>query len=731
MFRRLSSFVVVSSLSFIGPTFSQEPAGEREVLEEVLVEGGYDRRPLGPFLPDVEGTKINAGKKSSQIVPEEFPEINGANYRQVIARTPGLIISEESNPLISIGARGYEPGRTEYFQVLEDGIPISASMVGYPEAYYMPIFEAVDRIEVIRGGASLMYGPQPAGAINFIMKKPPLDKKLAVESLNTIGSFNSYSNFTSVGGAIDRFGYYGWYNYWKSDGFRRDNSDFSLSAYHIAFALDATGPQRLYVDFTAYNETHGFPGGLTLDDGPNAVNYYKDRNATSRFYDRMQLSRYATALIHEWDISKDTLFTFRGWWSYYMRYSRRQNGGGFGTLPTGPKAQTTYLRWDQYYTFGLEPRIRHDWQLFEKTQTLAGGLMLYNTYSPRVDKVGATPAAVDGKVLSQNLRSCWYFSAFMENRFQFGNFSIIPGLRLENIWQSVTESANVKRTQRGEPLGKEINYKFVPLFGLGLEYAFTQKITAYANASQSYRPLIFARTLPTDPNKIVNGNINENFTWNYEFGFRGDPQPWIFWDTSFFIINNSNQLGERTANNGNLTIYDNSGRSVVSGWDFAMQIDLIGLADQIFHGSSAGGGKEKSELGSWSKTYGSLNIYNALTLSTGKFTGGQNAGNTPRYLPPYLYRFGLIYDLNSRIKIAFMGNFIGSSFADDSNTASRFIPAYDVWDLTVEAKVYKDYVSIIGGVNNVFNRNYYSRIKPDGIDPAMPRNWYAGIKIEF
>jgi outer membrane receptor protein involved in Fe transport len=78
-----------------------------------------------------------------------------------------------------------------------------------------------------------------------------------------------------------------------------------------------------------------------------------------------------------------------------------------------------------------------------------------------------------------------------------------------------------------------------------------------------------------------------------------------------------------------------------------------------------------------------------------------------------------------------MGTFIGSSFADDTNTSSRFIPAYDVWDLIVEAKICKDYVSIIGGVNNIFNRSYYAHIPADGIDPAMPRNWYAGVKVSF
>jgi hypothetical protein len=54
-----------------------------------------------------------------------------------------------------------------------------------------------------------------------------------------------------------------------------------------------------------------------------------------------------------------------------------------------------------------------------------------------------------------------------------------------------------------------------------------------------------------------------------------------------------------------------------------------------------------------------------------------------------------------------------------------------VWDLTVEAKIYKDYVSIIGGVNNIFNRSYYARIRADGVDPAMPGNWYAGVKVSF
>jgi Fe(3+) dicitrate transport protein len=748
---RISNRVIIKQLMFLafavgslGIGMAQEP--EPAVVERmstVTVEADYDREVEGPFLPDVEGTRINAGKKTSSIDLRELPEISNDNYRQVIATTPGLVLAEESTPLLSIGYRGFEPHRMQYFQVLEDGIPIHADMIGYPEAYYTPPLDAVERVEFVRGGAALMYGPQPAGAINFVMKKPPTDTPFEFETMNLIGSFNYYSNFTSFGGTAGRLGYYGWYNHRQTDGFREANSDFFLNAWSGTFALDATSDRRWYLNVTAYDEVHGEPGGLTLADGPNTVNYDKNRNATSRFFDRMRVSRYSLALIHEWDISDRTLFTFRGWWDYYLRYSRRQRGGGFGTLPTGPAAQTNSIETQQFYTFGIEPRIRHDWDWLDQTHTLTGGMMLYNTYSPRTDGRGNSPTAMQGRVLNQSNRYTWYYSIFAENKFQIGNLSITPGVRLESIWQSVAETKNVARTAAGLPLQDETLFNFVPLFGLGLEYKFTPLVAAYANVSQAYRPPIFTQAVPTGPNVAVDGNLQESFVWNYEVGFRGDPTNWITWDTSLWAIDSSDQIGTRTADNGNLTIIENAGRSFTYGWDFSLNLDLVGLADAIFNqpevapGAANDGKSFKSEVDvvnmhrSLVDTYGSLSVFNALTLMKGEFIGGPNEGNTPQYTPDYVYRVGLIYNWRDKLKLAFLGNFNGSSYADDTNTPSRFIPAYDVWDLTIEAKVYRDNVSVIGGVNNIFDADYYARIRPDGIDPALPRNWYAGLKVEF
>jgi outer membrane receptor for Fe3+-dicitrate len=118
----------LSLLSFLSFAEAQPRSERVEQLEEVEVRADYDPEVTGPFLPEVEGTRINAGRKTSNIVLKELPEISNDNFRQVLATTPGVILAEESTPLLSIGYRGYDPHRTQYFQVLEDGIPIHADM---------------------------------------------------------------------------------------------------------------------------------------------------------------------------------------------------------------------------------------------------------------------------------------------------------------------------------------------------------------------------------------------------------------------------------------------------------------------------------------------------------------------------------------------------------------------------------------------------------------------------
>ncbi len=76
------------------------------------------------------------------------------NYREVVATIPGVIVSEEpSSPIINFGYRGFDSQRSEFMQVLKDGISIKNEQFGFPETHYTPDprFGRADRIHPRRG----------------------------------------------------------------------------------------------------------------------------------------------------------------------------------------------------------------------------------------------------------------------------------------------------------------------------------------------------------------------------------------------------------------------------------------------------------------------------------------------------------------------------------------------------------------------------------------------------
>jgi Fe(3+) dicitrate transport protein len=695
------------------PSAAESTAPARLPDVVVVGEAEYTETVQGPFLPDVQETRINAGKKTAVLDLDELPKVNNNNYRQALTKTPGLLLSEETSPLVSIGYRGLAPHRAQFTQVLKDGIPIHADQFGYPEAYYTPPLDTVDRIEFLHGGASLMYGPQPGGSLNYVTHRPRTDKEFSLRSQQLFGSDNLYSTFNSVDGTIDRVGYYAYFNYRTTDGFREANSDFDVYAGSAKLVLDATTDSRWIFNFDGYAENHGEPGGLAFGAGPD---YSVDREATTRFFDRFELERYFASLAWERDFSENTALTVTGWGGYYSRWSKRQRGGGFGTLPAGATADSNTIELQEFFTEGVEARLRHDWSSGGHTHTLAAGVQVYHTDSPRTDERGATPDADDGQLRNRSERETFYAPVFLENRFAFEGFSITPGVRLENIYQSVEEEVNLDKEAAGTPLGDETEYDLVPLFGVGLEYEFPRAFVGYGNISQAYRPKIFTEAVPTGGTAVVNNDLEEGSSVQYEIGLRGQPAPWFYFDTSLFWLDLDNQIGSVAVPGG--TSIENVGHAVHRGWEGAVEVELLGLA-RALRGDNT------------TKADHQLSLYGNAILLDAEFVGGPREGMTPQYAPDYLFRAGAIYRWRERGKLALTGTFVDDHYADDANTATFFVPSYMVWDLTLDWKVYRDHLSILAGINNLFDEDYYARIRGDGIDPAYGRNFYAGVALAF
>ncbi len=663
---------------------------------------------------------------------DALPTIINNNYRQALTSTASLYLSEETTPLVSIGYRGLDPHRVQFTQVLKDGIPIHADQLGYPEAYYTPPLDTVDRIDFIRGGASLMYGPQVGGALNFVTHRPRTDRPFSFGTKNTVGSDFLFSNFTYFDGTTGPLGYYGYYNRRQGDGFRKANSFFELDAFHTKLLLHGETDSRWLFVLEGYQEAHGEPGGLTLKKGPGLVNYNSDRTATSRFSDRFELERYSTSLAWERDLSADTLFRATGWATYYTRFSSRQRGGGFGELPKGPDANTTSNEKQIFYTFGLESRLRHAYEGFGAENTLVSGVQIYHTHSPRTDRRGTTASDRGGRLLIDTERDVLYVPIFAENQFRWGDFTLTPGVRLENIWQKVEEKKNVAKSARKTLLGKRDEYEFVPFFGLGAGWEFRNGHELYGNVSQSYRPKIFTQAVPTGGTTLVPEDLDSSLAITYEFGYRGRPKTWVFWDVSLFAMDFDDQIGE-VALPGGFSTVANVGRSLHTGVEAAFEVDFLGAFAPAQQAQARGGKASKNprEESAGSGLSDSLKLHGNVTLLNAEFVSGPLDGNTPRYAPDYLVRGGLTYAKPGRFEISLLGSFTGDSFADDGNSPERRVPSYVVWDLLAEVYLYRDIVSLHAGINNLFDEEYYSRIRNDGIDPAYGRNFYVGVGLNF
>src|SRR6266496_5798550 len=608
--------------------------------EGIVVTGSFDiYQEEYPALPPVEGTRINSGKKTSFVKPKEFPAFAGNDYREVMATTPGIVVSEEpQSPIVNFGYRGLNSQRSEFTQVLKDGVSIKNEQFGFPESHYTPILDAVERIELIRAGAALQFGPQPGGAINFVMKMPRQDTPFHFTTKNVFGSYGYYRNYTEVDGTIGRLGYYFYYDHRQQDGFREANSDYDLNGGSPRLVWDVTNDSRFILTLDAYNEEHGEPGGLRrreAENPPNSVFVEDDRTASTRFFDRFRLERYFATLEYQKFFSERTELDIKAFGGYLTRWSTRQRGGGFGTLPSGPDANTDSIQLRSDYTEGLDARMRHDYNLFNDVSTIAGGIYFYHALQDRRDERGQTPGAEHGALRNLNTGETWDGAIFAENRFHFGRLSIVPGMRLEFLEHSVDEEVNVSN-----PLHSQSDFNFVPLFGLGLDYVLIEgqqivpappvagekgaetknppapivtaggppRVELYGTGSQAYRPRTEGELVPTGASSVVNGDLKEGDSLQFEYGVRGKPFPYLSFYVGGFYFTFEDQVGDVILPNG-FTSTGNIGDSRYIGFEAAAEMDVLSLIS-----------------GGAPSPYGNLLLYSNITVLDAEFTSGPNNG---------------------------------------------------------------------------------------------------------
>ena len=105
---------------------------------------------------------------------EQIDMIQPLSTEDALRRIPGINIkSEEETSIVSnFGLRGLSASESKSL-MLEDGVPVAPGLFIGNERYFNPRIQRVDTIEVLKGSASLRYGPSTiGGVVNYQTKTP-------------------------------------------------------------------------------------------------------------------------------------------------------------------------------------------------------------------------------------------------------------------------------------------------------------------------------------------------------------------------------------------------------------------------------------------------------------------------------------------------------------------------------------------------------------------------------
>ncbi|MEP7086232.1 MAG: carboxypeptidase regulatory-like domain-containing protein, partial [Gemmatimonadota bacterium] len=269
--------------AIVDVTLTSASAGAEE-LELVIVtarNAAPTRKAIGS-LADVRGTEIFAGKKTESVQVDSLTMNTSQDVsRQLFSRIPGANITEMANsgfPSNGIGFRGLNPVQSVEMNVRQDGVNIVADLYGYPETYYTPPAESLERMDLVRGSSSLQFGPQFGGVIDYVLRGGTPDSAITIKARETGGSFGMFNSYLSAEGGTGKWTYFAYGQYRHQNGWR-PNSDVSQVSAAGKLSYNANEKLTLGISYSLLRNQIHMPGGLdNVDFNEDARSSFRARN---------------------------------------------------------------------------------------------------------------------------------------------------------------------------------------------------------------------------------------------------------------------------------------------------------------------------------------------------------------------------------------------------------------------------------------------------------------------
>ena len=679
------------ALALSGGAFMSLPAiAETKALPKVVV--------VGTELGDAERQPGSVG-----IVTEEELELRQPRSTEEALRSvPGVAIKpeEESAIVANIGIRGLSSADYKTL-ILEDGVPIAPGLFVGNGRYYNPRIQRMETIEVLKGAASLRYGPSTiGGVINYITKQPEDGVQLEARA----GSFNSREATLEVGGSSPsqeaQFGAF--ITHASSDGFM--DKGYDMTDVMIKAGMAVGDNQWLSVKVSDYDsEANISYRGVFLQQYKDGV----DENPAPDDY--FISGRRGVDINHEWDINATTKLTtlvfgsetYRDYWRYNTDNTASAAAGQWVYLDTLNGNNRSFER------FGVDSRLKLQHQLFGIANEAEFGVRLMNESMDDVTVAATRAPPRTGTINKDQVESADSLALYAQNRFVVTErLAVTAGLRVES-YEQTTKNKRAATNNEADTSNTEV------LPGLGATYQINSALQGFASVYEAFSPALNGDAL----NGLEDQKLDAERSVNVEAGLRGARDKGNY-ELTFFRMDFDNQIIPANSNsqfqrtNGGETLHQ--GLEAALGWNLGAGFSLNSSATYIPDAEFVGARRD----------------------ANGNITTPD--GNRVTYVPEWVTNLSLEYK-TGKLRTAISLHHTGEQYTDVQNTkpitesTSGFftgqIDSYTLVDLNAIYEFSKD-LSISASAKNLTDENYIASLR-QGIYVGTERTIDVGVKFKF
>lgn len=610
-----------------------------------------------------------------------------------LRRVPGINTTseEETGIVANVGLRGLSASESKSL-ILEDGVPVAPGLFIGNERYFNPRIQRIERIEVLKGSASLRYGPSTIGGVINYQTKTPDDGVLVSTRL---GSFNTREATLEAGGRNESGDAFAGIvaTHARSDGFMDkgyEMSDFMLKAGMALGSEHAVGMKFSYHE----NDANISYRGLLLEDFRAGADYNPAPD------DYFLTDRIGLDINHEWRLSERATLNTLAYWSEVTRDYWRYDVDTAASNVAGRWVYTDTLTGNNrsFDRYGLETRLSLQHELLGIASDAEFGFRFMQEESDDT-RIRATRAADRTGVNDRHIvDSADSVAAHVQNRMQLTErLALTPGLRVESYEQErvvLTDNNTSADTSNTEVLP-----------GVGATYEVTDTAQLYGGVYRAFSPASNGVAL----DGLADQDLEGERSVNYEIGVRG-LQGSLNYEVAAFYMDFDNQVV--TGNSDPNLSQSNAGKTSHQGMELVLGYEL-------------GGGFSLDSNVTW--------------VAESEFRSGENRGNRLPYAPEYLANASLNYS-DGQLSAALTAHHRGEQYGDPTNREAipggaaggiwgGLMSSYTLYDAMAQYTV-SDQLTLFGAVKNIADKRYITGLR-QGIYVGPERSFEVGLRYRL